>query len=203
MAGRDGIVKRGLQMYGTLVVIVGIIFCSSFSAYAQRRKGRGSTQTSFGSEMPIHRPARITADVVKQILEFDPEMTENCGVNESDASGDLAGSSLDINGDGVRDLVTQATGGCFMGAHATHFWVFSKAETRLAPGYDLVFAAMADYLEVLRTKTNGFRDIETGNHTAVEMYMTLWKFDGEKYQAKECAVENFETRKRVRILCQR
>jgi hypothetical protein len=63
--------------------------------------------------------------------------------------------------------------------------------------------APADYLQVRSTSTDGHRDIETGSHTAPEMYSTVWKFDGQKYQPRECTVETFRTRKRARVSCER
>lgn len=169
------------------------------AAQAQRRAS--GVQSLFGSETPVRRPVRLARDVLKQILESDPD--RGCQVTEAEAAADLTGSRLDINGDGALDLIAQGTGGCFIGAHSTTFYVFSKAETRLAPGYDLLLTVPADYLEIRRTSTNGFRDIEAGYHTALEMYSTVWKFDGQKYQPRECAVETFKTRKRARVPCTR
>ncbi len=195
--------RSTIQLLGAALMMC----CFQGHALAQRRRAV-VVQTTFGTETPIRRPVRLSRDVVRQILASDPDGVQTCiehaGESAAEIARGLVGSSIDINGDGVLDLVAQAASSrCFMGAHSTTFWVFSKAETRLAPGYDLTLTSGADYLAVLRKKTNGFRDIETGNHTAVEMYTTVWKFDGEKYQPRECAVETFRTRKKVRVLCQR
>lgn len=62
-------------------------------------------------------------------------------MTEAQAAADLAGSRVDINGDGAHDLIVQGTGGCFIGAHSTNFYVLSKAETRIAPGRFVAFRA--------------------------------------------------------------
>jgi hypothetical protein len=168
---------------------------------AQRRVA--GAQTLFGSETPVRRPVRLARDVLRQIVETERECLGNTDTSDAQAARDVAGSAIDINGDGAADVIAQGLSGCFTGAHSTTFFVFSKSEVRLSPGYDLVLTTPADYLEVRRTSTNGYRDVETGYHTALEMYSTVWKFDGQKYQPRECAVETFRTRKRARVPCER
>lgn len=184
------------------VLTLALLVALASPVEAQRRRA-AVPQTAFGSETPIRRRVRIARAVLAQIIAEERECLQNTGLSEAEAARNVAGSALDINGDRVSDLIAQGVGSCFVGAHSTTFWVYSKAETRLAPGFDLVLTTPADYLEVRRTLTNGYRDIETGNHTAVEMYITVWKFDGEKYQPRECSIETFRTRKRVRVRCER
>lgn len=189
---------RALAIAAALACLASITLWAG-AARAQRR-GAG-VQTLYGSETPVRRPVQLTRDVIRLILESDPD--RGCQVNEAQAAADLVGSRIDINDDSAPDLVAQGTSGCFIGAHSTNFYVFSKAETRIAPGFDLVLFVPADYLQVMRRSTNGYRDIETGYHTALEMYSTVWKFDGQKYQPRECTVETFRTRKRARVPCER
>jgi hypothetical protein len=187
-----------------LLLVIASLMCPF--TYGQRRRTRqAKEQTSFGSETPITRPVKLPKDVLEQLSEFDDGRLKQCQKSEfgreSDITKHFAASAVNINNDGQQDLIVQAQTLCFMGAHNTTFWVFAKVEQRLFPGYDLIFAERADFLGVLKTSTNGYRDIETASHTALELYTTTWKFDGQKYQPRLCTIEDFRTKKVVRVRC--
>lgn len=162
-------------------------------------------QTSFGSEMPIAKRTKLPKDVLEQLAEFDGGALQHCQQSafsrRSNIADHFAASSMRVNSDSQQDLIVQAQTPCFMGAHNTTFWVFTKVEQRLFPGYDLIFALRADFLNILKTSTNGYRDIKTASHTALELYSTTWKFDGQKYQPKAWTIEDFRTKKVVRVRC--
>jgi hypothetical protein len=161
-------------------------------------------QTLFGSEEDVKHKINIPKDVLEQLGEYDNRRLEQCQQGdwrESKITNHFAATKISLNDDKLSDMVVQAQTLCFMGAHNTTFWIFTDVGQRLSPGYELVFDKRADFLEVLKTTTNGYRDIETGSHTAVEMYTAKWKFDGQKYQPRECKVENFNTKRISRIKC--
>lgn len=170
------------------------VLALSVTAQAQR----GVPQTTFGAETPIKRRVAVPREVIRQIAEADPDLANRCG---ADMGRSLGASALDINGDGVSDLVVQGTAFCAMGAHATNFWVFSKTRTRFGTGFDLVLSTAGDGMQVTRRPTNAYRDIESSYYTALEAYSTVWKFDGSKYQPRECFIEDFKTRRRQRTTC--
>lgn len=192
------------------VVVTTLLMCSAATAQRKRRTRPLREQTSFGSETPTERPVKLPKDVISQLSNFDKEEIERCrnnykdaGKGNNDISKFFAATALNINDDGEKDLVVQATQPfCFMGAHNTSFWVFTVIEQRLYPGYDMVFAQRADFLSVLKTSTNGYRDISTAWHTALELYETVWKFDGQKYQPRSCSIHDFKTKKTVMVRCE-
>ncbi len=175
------------------------------SALGQRRRiNQPTEQIRFGSEIPIKRPIKLPKDVIEQLTQFEDGRLRECQqfeLSEPNIENHFAASSVNINNDGQQDLIVQAQTLCFMGAHNTTFWVFAKVEQRLFPGYDLIFADHADFLDVLKTSTNGYRDIESASHTALELYTTVWKFDGQKYQPRLCSIADFRTKKVVRVRC--
>jgi hypothetical protein len=161
-------------------------------------------QTTFGSESAFKYKVALPADVLQQLGEYDGGRLKQCQSGdwaEANIKNHFAATKVNLNGDKQLDLVVQAQTTCFMGAHNTTFWLFTDVGQRLSPEYELAFDISADYLAVLKTSTNGYRDIETGSHTAIEMYTTNWKFDGQKYQQRECKIENFVTKKISRIRC--
>jgi hypothetical protein len=118
-----------------LAIVCALALAVCAPAFGQRRRGSArSTQTAFGSETPIRRPVRLSADVIRQALESDRERLQGClqhgGQSAEEIGAQLAGSAVDINGDALPDLIAQAGAGCFMGAHATTFWAFPRYAPR-------------------------------------------------------------------------
>lgn len=72
-----------------------------------------------------------------------------------------------------------------LGANTTHFWVFRWS----AKSCDLLFSWDALGLKVLKTKTNGLDDIETGAAKLYGSFRDTFKFNGQKYQQVERVVE--------------
>jgi len=184
-------------------ILLAIAFMIAAQPAIAQRKPVSRVQISFGSETPVKRPAKIPADVLKQLLDENGEQIARC---EQFASRHFApekyfvASAVDINGDGLPDLVVQAGEFCLQGAHNTPFWIF----TRLPPdagGYELVLKTQTDWLDIQKTSTNGYRDIADVGHTAVTLFTTILKFDGQKYQPRTCTVEDLRTKRITRLAC--
>lgn len=162
--------------------------CCSVQISAQTKK---SGQTEFSSEGKIKKAFKLPAAVLKQLGEYDEHQLGKCQKDTSLRKAKIiehfAASALNFNGDNLTDLIVQAQTPCFMGAHNTVFWIFTRSNKT---NYKMTFDIAADYLKILDSSTNNFRDIETASHTAVELYTIKWKFDGEKYQKSECTVRD-------------
>lgn len=156
-------------------------------------------QTSFSSEGVISNQVKLPADVLKQLSEYENGRLSECqrdaDIRKPTSAEHFAASKINLDGDGRQDLLVQAQTGCFMGAHNTTFWLFVDVDRKSNARYKLVFDTAVDFLKVLKTSANGYRDIETASHTAVELYTIRWKFDGRKYVKSECRLtdENNKT----------
>jgi hypothetical protein len=192
-----------------LTLSVSALAASGTHAQRAARARLQAEQTEFGSETVMSKPVQMPKDVVAQMLETDGGRLKEClkqeGQTEADVPKHFTASEVNVNDDGARDLVVQAQSLCFMGAHLTVWWVFSKVGggfgARVGPGYDLVFTGGGDGLKVLKTATNGFRDIETMSFSGAgtQFSYTVWKFDGGGYKARICTVKN--GRKVSRVKC--
>lgn len=188
---------------------------SSLSFYAQTKKPKQikkpanqtatyNDQTSFSSEGKISKRVKLPAEVFKLLSEYDSGRLLQCQQDEytrkSSIAEHFAATQINLNGNGRQDLIVQAQTPCFMGAHNTTFWMFVDANQKSTAGYKLIFDISVDFLKVLKTFSNGYRDIETGAHTAVELYTIKWKYDGQKYQKSECRLTD-EKNKTSKIDC--
>lgn len=188
-----------------VATIIVLLVCST--TFGQRRRvSQVKEQVSFGSEVAIKNPVKIPKNVLEKPIEYDDGRLKRCQSDEFsrqiNIANHFAASRINLNGDSQVDVIVQAQTSCFMGAHSTTFWVFTEVEQRLSPGHDLVFSIASDFMKVSRLSTNGYRDIETASHTAVELYTTVWKFDGSKYEPRVCSIEDFRTKKVTRVKCE-
>src|SRR5438067_4974951 len=130
-----------------------VLTCTVLPAQRSRRTP-AKEQTEFGSESRIERPVKPPEDVIELLFEAEGESLKHClevtGETRTDAAKDLSASEININGDTERDLIVQGMSGCFIGAHNTGWWMFSKVKgrfgARVRPGYYLAFSGRGDSL---------------------------------------------------------
>ncbi|HYR75136.1 MAG TPA: hypothetical protein VEM96_04770 [Pyrinomonadaceae bacterium] len=186
-----------------LLIISAIIFAQPATAQ-HKRPSQSAVQTGFGAETPIKRPVKVPRDVLDQLLKENSEEIVRCeeiSGRHVAPSRYFVASSIDINGDGLSELVIQADEYCLQGAHNTPFWIFTRIGQRLEPGYELVLKTQTDWLDIRKTSTNDYRDIAAIGHTAIELFTTILKFDGQKYQPRISTIENVTTKRVSRVAC--
>lgn len=195
--------------YAALLIIFVLL---SANVYGQSKKLKPPVkqmlivkeQTSFSSEGEISNRVKIPADVLKQLSEYDEGRLSQCqqdaDTSKPNAAEHFAASKINLNGDTRPDLIVQAQTSCFMGAHNTTFWLFVDTNKKSTASYKLVFDVAVDFLKVLKTSAERYRDIETASHTAVELYTIKWTFDNQKYKKSRCLLTD-ENNKVSKIEC--
>jgi hypothetical protein len=154
-------------------------------------------QTSFGSEAPVRSPVTIPDDALLVLTDFLGQGTTNCLKNMAKLTPErvpaswFVASEIHLNGPNEVDLIVQPNNdtrelgsGCLRGAHVVPFWVLTKGRR-----YELLLATDADALQVLDSRTNGHRDIQTTAHTAISNTVLLFKFFAQ-YQLSKKRTEN-------------
>ena len=144
-------------------------------------------QTIFGAEEEITHPASLPEDVL-QILRRDERNRRRLagGQTPDDMPASwFAASRVRLNDDDLPDLVVMAANPRLWGANIVPFWVFRSTPR----GHELVLKVMTLGLEILRTKTNGYRDIRTTEVAAGKVTNTVYSFDGAEYQARRSSQE--------------
>lgn len=141
-----------------------------------------SEQVKFGAEESIHHPVSIPHTVL-QILRHDKRI--KLRLTREDAPNDLqtswfTASEIALNDDDLPDLIIQGTEATLMGANLVPFWVVGK--THKGPALLLHVDALG--LEVLRTRTNTYRDIRASKATATDIITTIYTFDGSIYRTQ-------------------
>jgi hypothetical protein len=153
---------------------------SSSSSPEPSTRQRSDQQTSFGAEEKIEHAVNIT-DLL-QMLRHDNRIQTRLGEEASQGMSQswFAASEIELNNDGRPELIVQAVNPHLFGANLVPFWVFEKTPT----GHKLLLTVDTLRLEVLKMKTNGYKNIRTTKATAKNVFRTVYEFDGNKYQER-------------------
>ena len=139
-------------------------------------------QTIFGVEEEIERPVSIPGDVL-QILRQNQRNQRHLAQGRSPrdipASWFIA-SQIQLNDDDSQDLIVMAANPRLFGANIAPFWIFRNTPS----GHQLVLSITTLGLEVLRSKTIGYRDIRATAATAKKVITTDYVFDGTSYRER-------------------
>ena len=155
--------------------------------------------------------ARMPQDLARQVLmralEGRSQSEQEQFIRQAESrSGGIAGlfcvEAVDLNRDGQPELLIGPDGPeatsefCGISGNCTH-WIYR----RTASGYELLWEEGGDPPTVLRTSTNGYRDIRVEGHaSAAAREITIYKFDGRRYQARICMTQTYVGSRRGRPL---
>jgi len=93
---------------------------------------------------------------------------------------------VDLNADGVDELIFS---GIVCGTANCQTWIYRKIGAKYE---QIPFDASAVDLKVLASRSSGYSDISIeGRGSAVESEVHIHKFDGRKYDVKECFSKNW------------
>jgi hypothetical protein len=160
---------------------------------------RGHEQTIFDAEpdsgeMHVKWPVSVPDSALQVLRDTLARGTLNClksmgSTPEQVAASWFLASAVHLNGPDEVDLIVLPNapeiakptnpGHCLLPANGGPFWVLGPG---IASGkYGLLLAAYAGRLEVLNSRANGYRDIETGYRGTTILY----KFTVHQYQRAE------------------
>ena len=171
-----------IHLKGSLVVAA-LVFVFVSKACGQAPKGTRAEQVRFGLEESIDRPVPLPEAVLK-ILRQDSDIRA-CDLEQNSRDTIPAmwyeASEIHLDGPTESDLIVKAKNACLWGANIGPFWVFRKTPN----GHSLVLSTVALGLQVLKTKTNAFRDIRAGAIASLKPSYVMYKFDGHNYQESD------------------
>jgi hypothetical protein len=143
-------------------------------------QAREDEQAVFEAEGRIRRPVTVPDDVLR-ILRQDERNQRR--LEEGKTPADMpaswfVGSNIHLNDDHLPDLVVMAANPRLLGANIVPFWIFHNTPQ----GHQLGLHTMTLGLKVLKSKTNGYRDISTTEVAAGEIFDTVYTFNGTEYR---------------------
>lgn len=144
--------------------------CIAPSIFAQKRK-----------------QVRVPKEIA-QIVMNDNE-TRECIQQNGGADKNLKAESIYLNRNRTPDILVQGAYPCTCGVQNCTYWIYRKS----ANGYELLLTIDSAINVVPKNIfTNGYRDINIEAHfSALETYISTYKFDGQKYQSKGCVIRSY------------
>jgi hypothetical protein len=112
------------------------------------------------------------------------EVIQQNGATADAVTKGITIKKVDLNKDGQSEYFAVLEEQAMCGAHANcPDWVYRKA----GGDYQLLLSTHGQRLLVEKSSTNNFRDLRSeGSDSAFENSVVIYKFDGNKYQAKNC-----------------
>lgn len=166
-------------------ILIALIVSLAAVGTAEGKTKSTLPQTRFGAEEEIVRPVKLPNEVI-QILRSDERGQECFGGGTEGKIPPVwlkafKGSKIDLNADHLQDLIVMPKDACLYGANIVPYWVFLQTPK----GYEMVLSDYSLGFEVLKTRTNGYLDLESTSATAVEVFSNVFMFDGKQYVLKK------------------
>jgi hypothetical protein len=180
-----------------------LLFGALFAIAVQAQKSateQPPEQTTFGAgaapgEALISRPVEIPDGALQFLRDTLGRGTVNCIKNVNGLTPErvpaswFVASEIHLDGPNEADLIVRprdleespSPNRCLFGAHVVPFWVLRNRDGK----YDLLLQTGGDGLQVLDSRTKGYRDIKAVGLTAVSITFLRYQFNGEKYQPSE------------------
>jgi hypothetical protein len=145
-----------------------------------QQKGAEPQQTQFTAEdHDVKRPVAIPSEVM-DILSKDERVRNALEYEHLDPKqlpkSWFSASATHLGPSSRSDLIVEAQDG-LRGANVIMLWVFCATES----GFRLVLAAPAHDLEILRTRWNGYRELELSAETPVTFTAAWFRWNGSAY----------------------
>ena len=171
--GFKGKMKTKLVLLSAILSVFGLIGLACFNLV--------SAQT--GKQATVKEKAALT-QLVLQDKEVKEDMTGEGGPSVAAITQGVIVKKIDLNKDGQPEYLVTLEEGHLCGAHANcPAWVYRKTGGE----YQLLLRTFGQQLLLEKASTGGFRDLRTeGASSAFETDFSIYKFDGNKYQAKAC-----------------
>lgn len=164
-----------------LGVLVLILLCDGVGISQSRRKRSG---------VPSLPPTaiKVPADLAEQLLR-DEESVRTClreshGGNESTLFRHFKVKRVDLNNDKLPEYIVEANddvngqGGCFGdGRGHAEIWIYRKTTSGYEP---LMSGLLSVGVKLLKTSTNGYRDLKDTGHNGIILVETIYEFDGSR-----------------------
>jgi hypothetical protein len=164
--------------------LVAIVVAPLPVTLGQNPSRTANPQTLFQLEERFTDPSPLPASVLEtlQADTSNQQLFENCptrGSQHTIPSSWFLAAEVDLKRGDLSGLVVRADNCCLWGANIGPFWVFRRTNI----GYELVLDASALGLELLDTRTNGYRDIRLSSAFGGEVHSTVFKFIEGRYRA--------------------
>ena len=120
----------------------------------------------------------VKKQLVEQMISND-EITRACVKEQGGASKAIEVTLLYLNRDKQPEYLVSGTGACCVGSVRCAASIYQKTAT----GYKRIYEGGANQdIEVLKSRTNGYRNLRGTLIMGSETHTAIFKFNGSRYQ---------------------
>ena len=124
----------------------------------------------------------ITAAIEDQLTEMMSDLEIESESQLRKAALDTRIKMIDLNGDGVPEVVAQGMADCSPTGNCS-LWILQ----RKPEGYKVLLAAFGQTFTIQQPSTNGYRDVVVSMHgSATESGLTEYRYRGGRYREAGC-----------------
>ena len=146
-----------------LVIALLMLATSISAAQSASLNDHVREQTNFGAEGDFDKPVPLPIEALQLLRKSKDadDSVQECAEQEGIPASQIpaswfVASEIRLSGRPASGLVIRGEHECLGGAHIAQFWVLARSNA----GYDIVFRGRADALSVMRTRTNGYRNLQ-------------------------------------------
>ncbi|HWX55630.1 MAG TPA: hypothetical protein VN176_13655 [Verrucomicrobiae bacterium] len=176
----DGITNRRAIVRRTLFLLTLAAVTAGLQAAPEQKSHAVREQTTFSETEDFRHPVAVPPDVVKALLKIDyvREMLDSATDSEKrDPAQLLVAAEIHLNDLHHTDLIVM---GHYPLGGADHYWYWVVRSARQNP--KIVLWAHCNSLELMSSRTNGYRDIRTDWAVAAVEVTDVYKFNGNAYK---------------------
>lgn len=175
-----------MKMLRTVLFVFTALGAMALIAHGQ--EVRPTPEQKLFSNSPFQHPAALSSEVLRVLLAAHPAKETFAVLNDSERTNPsqlFEAGEVHLSVPGEVDLVVMGMGH-MKGTENSWFWVVRSA--RKNP--QVILFSGADSLEVLDTKTHGYKDIRAVWMSPLETETTIYHFDGQYYEMRNA--DNFK-----------
>ena len=158
-----------------VVLFVLLAMCSANIVEANEDEQMHFSAEADSVKKPVAIPPNVLAALSRDEVVKDALKGRNIPADEIPASW-FSASVIHLRGAHEADLVVMSIGPAH-GANVTMFWVFRPT----ASDHELIFTGAGHDLEIKKTRSNGYREIETLAVTMQKVSTVVYRFNGKQY----------------------
>jgi hypothetical protein len=190
------------RVKGQYFTFIAVIFVSLLAMAQDTVKSNEHEQSGFGREqvgfVPIRQPIPIPQGVLP-VMRKDQVVVRCLKSKDSNPSQPptqwFVAATIHLHDPDENDLLImprmlaggqdldKSVSGCWDGMKNSPFWILR----RVGRGYAVALSESADGLEILSTRSRGFRDIGLAWLSQDALGTEIMKFDGKRYVRFKCA----------------
>jgi hypothetical protein len=188
---------KTLTLFALISAVCTSAFTPSLSSHQTARKKSSVEQARFNMDTeftPVRHPARISKAALSVLMK--DQLIRSClqydGIPDQELPENwFLASQIHLNGPKEVDLVVLPSGrlpdtpgdeaspnACLLGARTGGFWILRSTPS----GYELVLSQMAVGLDILNSRTHGFRDVRLYTTSLSTTLIQDFRFDGKRYR---------------------